>query len=79
MVKYDNYSKGTFIHVTGSWSAVPSVHSLCLETSLEPARRVVNPYNPEFLKWTITSFNLDISIDANRGFSLKSKTEWQTV
>ena len=31
----------------------------------------VNPFIPVFLKWTLLSFNLDISSDANRGFSLK--------
>ena len=33
----------------------------------------VNPFTSEFLKWTIPSMNLDISIDANRGFSQKIK------
>ena len=38
-----------------------------------------NPFIPEFLKWTLTSLNLDTFTDVNRGLSLKSKTEWQTV
>ena len=39
----------------------------------------INPFIPEFLKRTLPSLNLDMSTDANRGFSLKSKTQWQTV
>ena len=31
------------------------------------------------LEWTLLFLNLDMSTDANSGFSLKSKTEWQTV
>ena len=37
------------------------------------------PFIPEFLSRTLPFLNLDLSTDANRGFSLKSKTEWQTV
>ena len=40
---------------------------------------LINPFIPEFLKWTIPPLNLDLSTDAHRGFSWKSKTEWQTV
>ena len=29
----------------------------------------VNHFGPEFLKWSLPSLNLDMSIDANRGFS----------
>ena len=39
----------------------------------------LNPFIPEFLKWTLLFLDLDLSTDANRGFSLKSKTEWQTT
>ena len=35
----------------------------------------INPFIPEFRKWIILSLNLDIFIDANRAFSLRSKTE----
>ena len=35
----------------------------------------LNPYIPKFLKWTVPFLNLDMSTDANRGFSLTSKTE----
>ena len=34
---------------------------------------------PETLKCTLSSLNLDMSTDANRGFRLKSKPELQTV
>ena len=34
-----------------------------------------NPFMPEFLKWTLVSLNLDMSTDAKRIFSLKSKSE----
>ena len=40
---------------------------------------ILNPFIPEFLKWTLPFLNLDMSTDANRGFSLKPKTEWQSV
>ena len=30
---------------------------------------------PEFLRWTPPFLNLDLSIDANRGFSLNKKKE----
>ena len=30
-----------------------------------------NPFIPDFLKWTCSFLNLDLSTDANRGFSLK--------
>ena len=33
----------------------------------------INPFTPEFLKWTLPSLNFDLSTDANRGFCLKSK------
>ena len=32
-----------------------------------------NPFTPEFQKWTFPSLTLDMSIDANGGFSLKTK------
>ena len=35
---------------------------------------VVNSFIPKFLKWTLPYLNLDMSTDANKGFSLKSKT-----
>ena len=38
-----------------------------------------NPFIPEFLKWTLPFLNSDMLTDTNRSFSLKSKTEWQTV
>ena len=38
-----------------------------------------NPFIPEFLKLALPSLHLDMTNDANRGFSLKSKTEWQTM
>ena len=38
-----------------------------------------NPFIPRFLKWTLPFLNLDMSIDVNKRFSLKSKQEWQTV
>ena len=38
-----------------------------------------NPFIPEFLEWTLLSLNLAMSTGAKSGFSLKSKTEWQTV
>ena len=34
---------------------------------------VFNPLIPEFLKWTLQFLSLDMSIDANRGFSLNQK------
>ena len=43
------------------------------------AEQQTKPFIPEFLKWTLPFLNLDLYYDANRGFSLKSKTEWQTV
>ena len=39
----------------------------------------VNPFSPEFLKWTFLSLNLDTSVVANRDASQKLKTEWRTV
>ena len=36
-------------------------------------------FSPKLLKWALPSLNLDISTAVNRGFSLNSKTEWQTV
>ena len=33
------------------------------------------PVAPEFRKWTLPSLGWDMSNDANRGFSLKSKTD----
>ena len=38
-----------------------------------------NSFIPEFLKWTFPFLNLDLTTDANRGFSLKLNTEWQKV
>ena len=35
------------------------------------AGKLANPFTPEFLKWTLPSLNLNMSTDANRGFSLK--------
>ena len=32
-----------------------------------------------FLNWTLPFLNLNLSTDLNRVFSVKSKTEWQTV
>ena len=32
-----------------------------------------NPFIPKFLKWTLPSLNLNLSIDSNRGFSQKAK------
>ena len=40
---------------------------------------IINPFMLEFLIWTLPSQNLDTSIVANRGFSQKPKTDWQTV
>ena len=37
------------------------------------ARRVLNPFTPEFLQITLPSLNLDTSIVANRGFSQNLK------
>ena len=34
---------------------------------------MINPFIPEFLKWTLLSLNLDISTDAKRGLSQKQK------
>ena len=39
----------------------------------------VNPFDPEFMKWTLSSLNLDTPIVANRGSSQNSVTDWQTV
>ena len=39
----------------------------------------INPFTPEFLKWSLSSPNLYTSILANWDFSQKSITEWQTV
>ena len=39
----------------------------------------VNSFIAEFLKWTLLFWNFDLSTDAKRGFSLKSKSELQTV
>ena len=38
----------------------------------------LNPFTPKFLKWTSIS-EFDTFMVANRGFSQKSMTEWQTV
>ena len=35
---------------------------------------ILNPFMPEFLKWTLLTVTLDLSTDANRGLSQKSKT-----
>ena len=32
---------------------------------------MINPFIPEFLKWTLPSLNLDMSTASNRGFSVK--------
>ena len=32
---------------------------------------ILNPFIPEFLKWSLPFLNLGLSTDANRGFSLK--------
>ena len=34
----------------------------------------LNPFIPEFLKWTPPSLNFDMSTDANWSFGLKSRT-----
>ena len=39
----------------------------------------LNSFIPEFLKQTLPSLDLDMSIDTNRGFSLKLEAEQQTV
>ena len=39
----------------------------------------LNHFIPEFLKWTLPFLNLDLSTDGNMDFSLKLKTQWQTV
>ena len=31
----------------------------------------INFFIPKFLKWTLLSLNVDMSTDANKGFSLK--------
>ena len=33
----------------------------------------IHTFIPEFLKWTLPFLNLELSTNANRGFSLKSK------
>ena len=35
----------------------------------------INPLIPKFLKWTLPSLCLDMSTDANKGFSLKPRTK----
>ena len=52
---------------------------LIIIVSPESAYMSFLPFVPEFLKLTLPSLNLDMSTDAKRSFSLKSKTEWQTV
>ena len=39
----------------------------------------LNTFIPVFLKRTLPSLNLDMSTGANRGFSINSNTDWQTV
>ena len=41
--------------------------------------RTINPYTPEFMKWTLFSLTMVTSISANSSFSQKPITEWQTV
>ena len=38
---------------------------------------LINPFNSEFMKWTLSSLNLDTLIVANK--SSGQKSEWQTV
>ena len=38
---------------------------------------VITPFTPVFLKWVLLLLNLVMFIVANRGFSLKSGTEWK--
>ena len=42
------------------------------------AVELLNPFTPEFLKWTFPSLNLDTSIAANRDISKQPTTEQQT-
>ena len=51
----------------------------CITLSTEIVLLRFNPFTPEFPRWILPSLNLDSSTDANRGFSLKSETEWQSV
>ena len=39
----------------------------------------IKPFIPEFQNWTLPFLNLDSFTESNRGFSIKSKIEWQTV
>ena len=50
-----------------------------LYTCMGKLLQTFNPFIPQFLKWTIPFLNMDLSTDANRSLSLKSKTEWQKV
>ena len=49
------------------------------ENKAKEVNQPFNPFTSEFLTWTLPSLNLDTFIVANRGFSQKSITEWQTV
>ena len=55
--------------------------SFYLKISIYLNRRVfvMAYFIPEFLKWNLHSLILDLSIDAHRAFSLKSKTKWPTA
>ena len=59
------------------------MHGMCFQAThyvpIKSKTSVHHPFIPEFLKLTLPSLNLDMTTDANWGFSLKSKTEWQTV
>ena len=57
----------------------------CAQIKLKPFRFliialiVINPFIPDFLKWTLQFFNLDMFTAVKRSFSLLSKTGSPTV
>ena len=72
-----------FIHTLARTGRFHSIHIYdhfpILNCDSRPREYNFNPFTPEFLKWTLSSLNMEISNTANRDGCEKSKTEWQTV
>ena len=56
----------------------PTFLEICYNSTSSSITKL-NPFTPEFMKWTRPSPNLVTSIVANRGFSQKSMADWQPV
>ena len=64
---------------TQGWKGYTIYQQQRLEKNYIPPESEFSTFTPEFPKQTVPSLNLDMSTNANKGFSWKSKTEQQTA